>query len=65
MKEKHLKLRLGDKANRPLEAVWWGGVEELAGRTLQPGQSIELAYTIEPNTWRGETRLQLCVKDLR
>jgi single-stranded-DNA-specific exonuclease len=65
MKEKHLKLRLGGPQNRPLEAVWWSGVEELAGRTLKPGQRIELAYTIEPNTWQGETRLQLCVKDVR
>jgi single-stranded-DNA-specific exonuclease len=65
MKEKHLKLRLAGTANRPLEAVWWSGVEELAGRTLKPGQRIELAYTIEPNTWQGETRLQLFVKDLK
>jgi single-stranded-DNA-specific exonuclease len=65
MKEKHLKLRLAGTANRPLEAVWWSGVEELAGRTLKPGQRIELAYTIEPNTWQGETRLQLCVKDVK
>ena len=65
MKEKHLKLRLAGTDNRPLEAVWWSGVEELAGRTLSPGQRIELAYTIEPNTWKGETRLQLCVRDMR
>ena len=65
MKEKHLKLRLAGPTNRPLEAVWWSGAEELAGRTLKPGQRIELAYTIEPNTWQGETRLQLCVKDLK
>jgi single-stranded-DNA-specific exonuclease len=65
MKEKHLKLRLAGPANRPLEAVWWSGVEELAGRTLKPGQRIELAHTIEPNTWQGVTRLQLFVKDLK
>jgi single-stranded-DNA-specific exonuclease len=65
MKEKHLKLRLAGSDNRPLEAVWWSGVEELAGRTLSTGDCIELAYTIEPNTWKGETRLQLCVRDLR
>jgi hypothetical protein len=51
--------------NRPLEVVWWSGVEELAGQTLFPGQRIELAYTIEPNTWKGETRLQLCARDLK
>jgi single-stranded-DNA-specific exonuclease len=65
MKEKHLKLRLAGTQNRPLEAVWWSGVEELAGRTLPVGQRIELAYTIEPNTWKGETRLQLCVRDMK
>ncbi len=65
MKEKHLKLRVAGTQNYPLEAVWWGGVEELAGRTLSTGQRIELAYTIEPNTWKGETRLQLIVKDVK
>ncbi|HKC65972.1 MAG TPA: DHHA1 domain-containing protein, partial [Pyrinomonadaceae bacterium] len=65
MKEKHLKFRVAGSTNRPLEAVWWSGVEELSGRTLAPGQRIELAYTVEPNTWQGETRLQLCVKDIR
>jgi len=65
MKEKHLKFRVAGSENRPLEAVWWSGVEELAGRTLKPGERIELAYTVEPNTWQGETRLQLCVRDMR
>jgi single-stranded-DNA-specific exonuclease len=65
MKEKHLKLRVAGTQNRPLEAVWWSGVEELAGRTISTGQRIELAYTVEPNTWNGETRLQLIVKDMR
>ncbi|HKR00288.1 MAG TPA: single-stranded-DNA-specific exonuclease RecJ [Pyrinomonadaceae bacterium] len=65
MKDKHLKLRLAGPENRPLEAVWWSGVDELAGRTLRAGQRIELAYTLEPNTWQGETRLQLCVKDVK
>ena len=65
MKEKHLKFRVAGADSRPLEAVWWNGVEELAGRTLGPGTRIELAYTVEPNTWQGETRLQLVVKDVK
>ncbi|HYE65968.1 MAG TPA: single-stranded-DNA-specific exonuclease RecJ [Pyrinomonadaceae bacterium] len=65
MKERHLKMRLADKDGRSLEAVWWGGVEELSKRTFGPTARIELAYTIEPNIWRGETRLQLCVQDMR
>ena len=65
MKERHLKLRVAGPNNRPHEAVWWGGVEELAGQTLHAGACIELAYTLETNTWQGETRLQLCVQDIR
>ncbi|HEX7997959.1 MAG TPA: single-stranded-DNA-specific exonuclease RecJ [Pyrinomonadaceae bacterium] len=65
MKDKHLKLRLAGQDERPLEAVWWNALEELEGQTLAPSTSIELAYTLEPNTWQGVTRLQLCVKDLK
>jgi single-stranded-DNA-specific exonuclease len=64
MKERHYKLRLMGQDHRPLEAVWWDGVEE-AGQTLRPDDRIELAYTLEPNTWQGVERLQLCVKDMR
>ena len=65
MKERHLKLRVAGTDNRALEAVWWDGVEKLDGRTLSTGARIELAHTIEPNTWQGVTRLQLVVQDLK
>lgn len=65
MKERHLKLKVAGTDNRALEAVWWDGVEKLDGRTLSTGDSIELAHTIEPNTWQGVTRLQLVVQDLK
>jgi single-stranded-DNA-specific exonuclease len=65
MKERHFKLRLAGDDGRPLEAVWWDGVEKLDGRTLSTGARIELAYTVEPNTWQGVTRLQLVVQDLK
>jgi single-stranded-DNA-specific exonuclease len=64
MKDEHLKMRVGGDDNRPLEAVWWRGLES-AGRTPQANERIELAYAIEPNKWNGETRLQLNVKDMR
>jgi len=64
MKEEHLKMRVAGAENRPLEAVWWRGVES-AGRTPHVNERIELAYAIEPNKWNGETRLQLNVKDMR
>ncbi len=65
MKEKHLKLFLTDSENRRLGAVWWSGTELLLGRTLTAGQSIEVAYTLEANTWQGMRRLQLVVQDIR
>ena len=65
MKEKHLKMRLADKDGKPLEAVWWDGVEKSMGQTLKPKSRIELAYTPEANTWQGKTRLQLVVEDLK
>lgn len=65
MKEEHLKLRVAGEDNRPLEAVWWRGIDAAGGRTPQVNERIELAYAIEPNTWNGETRLQLNVKDMR
>ena len=64
MKEQHLKLRLAGSGGRPLETVWWNGVES-SERTPGVNSGIEMAYTIETNTWNNEVRLQLCVEDLR
>src|SRR2546423_4672274 len=57
MKERHLKLFVAGATGRALETVWWGGAEESTGQTLRTGARIEMAYTVEQNTWRGETRL--------
>ncbi len=65
MKEKHLKLKLTDQKGKQFEAVWWDGVEKSKEQTLKPKTRIELAYTLEANTWQGNTRLQLVVEDLR
>ena len=65
MKEKHLKLKLRDENGKNFEAVWWDGVEKSKEQTLKPQTRIELAYTAEANVWKGNTRLQLVVKDLK
>ena len=65
MKEKHLKLKLADKGGKPFEAVWWDGVEKSKDISLAPNGSFDLAYSAEANTWRGNTRLQLVVQDIR
>lgn len=64
MKERHLKMYLAGAEGRPLETVWWNCLEHLQ-RTPDLNASIELAYTIETNTWNGETRMQLNVEDMR
>ncbi len=65
MKQKHLKLNLAASSGKRFEAVWWDGVDRSKGRTLIPGNRIELAYTAEKNVWQGNARLQLVVRDLR
>lgn len=64
MKDQHLKMRLAGPEGRPLETVWWHCMEGLE-RTPAVNSSVDLAYTIETNTWNNEVRLQLCVEDLR
>jgi single-stranded-DNA-specific exonuclease len=65
MKEKHLKLQLGSSDGKRFEAVWWDGVERSVDVELTEGSVFELAHTLESNTWQGNTRLQLVVKDIR
>jgi single-stranded-DNA-specific exonuclease len=64
IKEQHLKLRVAGENNRPLEAIWWRGVEE-SEHVLQANQRIDLAYELEVNRWNGEIKLQLNVKDMK
>jgi single-stranded-DNA-specific exonuclease len=64
IKEQHLKLRVSGEDNRPLEAIWWRGVEEVEA-TPQLNQHIDLAYEFEANRWQGDIRLQLNVRDMR
>ncbi len=63
IKEQHLKLRVAGDNNRPMEAIWWRGVEEVDG-IPQANQRIDLAYELEANRWQGDIRLQLNVKDM-
>ncbi len=64
IKEQHLKLRVTGEDNRPMEAIWWRGVEEVDA-IPQTSQRIDLAYEFEANRWQGDIRLQLNVRDLR
>ena len=64
IKDQHLKLRVAGENNRPFEAIWWRGLEEIAA-TPQANQRIDLAYELEADRWMGDVRLQLNVKDMK
>lgn len=64
IKEQHLKLRVAGDDHRPVEAIWWRGVEEVDSMPL-PNQRIDLAYEFEASRWQGDIRLQLNVKDMK
>ena len=56
IKEQHLKLRVAGDDNRPIEAIWWRGVEEVEA-TPQMNQRIDLAYEFEANRWQGDIQV--------
>ncbi|PYS69895.1 MAG: single-stranded-DNA-specific exonuclease RecJ [Acidobacteria bacterium] len=64
LKEQHLKMRVAGDDNRPFEAIWWRGVEEVEA-TPRMNQRIDLAYDFEANRYQGDIRLQLNVKDMK
>jgi single-stranded-DNA-specific exonuclease len=64
IKEQHLKLRVSGANDRPMEAIWWRGVEEVE-RPPRMNDYIDLAYEFEANRWQGDIRLQLNVQDMR
>jgi single-stranded-DNA-specific exonuclease len=62
----HLKLKLNQESasrNQGFDAIAFG-MGELGAR-LQPGDKIDIAYVLDKNTWNGETKLQLKVKDIQ
>jgi single-stranded-DNA-specific exonuclease len=64
VKERHLKFNSVARDGRVHDCIWWGGAEKISA-TPRPGQSIELAYSVEANCWQGRTRLQLVVEELK
>ena len=62
--ERAQRRTLAGDDNRPIEAIWWRGVEE-AEQTPKANERIDLAYELEANRWQGDIRVQLNVKDLK
>jgi len=58
LKEKHLKLSLSD-GNARIDAIGFNMAEKL------PTGPVDVAFTLQENTWNGRTTLQLNLKDIR
>ena len=61
LQEKHLKLRVGYGV-RTLDALGWGWA--VRAPSLAAGQLVNLAFTVEQNSYQDIARLQLVVKDM-
>lgn len=61
LKEKHLKLAVRQEGSMIFDAIGFG----LSDAEATTRKSFDLVYTIEENNFRGETSLQLMIKDLR
>ena len=62
LKEKHLKLRVG-QGGVSFDALAWRMAERAAELPL--GRLLDLAFTVEENSYQGVNSLQLVVKDWR
>jgi single-stranded-DNA-specific exonuclease len=60
--EKHLKLRVGNGA-QDFDAIGWRKGEQ--AKLLGPGDTIDLAFTLDENTYQGMSSLQMVIKDLQ
>jgi len=58
LQEKHLKLTLSDGETRR-EAIGFNQAEKL------PAGAVDIAFTLQENTWNGRTTLQLNLKEIR
>ncbi len=62
LKEKHLKLRVGQGA-ASFDALGWGMAARASG--LSMGDRVDLAFTLDENRYQDSTTLQLIIKDFK
>ena len=58
----HLKLAL-DTGQQVCDAIWWRQGDLVYELSLR--DRVDVAFGLEANTWRGETRVQMTVADMR
>jgi single-stranded-DNA-specific exonuclease len=60
LKEKHLKLRVAQGATA-IDALGWRMAERCT--EIRPGGNVDLAFTLDENSYQGERTLQLIIRD--
>lgn len=63
VKEEHLKFSIAQEHSPALEGIGFGLGHHYD--KVRTGQPFDVCYTIDKNTFRGNTRLQLMVKDIK
>lgn len=61
----YFKILIAREGSAPLEAVSFNGLGHEWLEKLKPGDVIDLAASLERNTWNGATNLRLRIEDIR
>ncbi len=65
LKEKHLKLEILDEETGNIFSAIGFGIAEQFYELLKNGNRFDLAFSMEENTFRGQTTLQLFIRDIK
>lgn len=60
--DKHLKLEIGDNNNNSFRAIAFG--KGYMYDDIKKSDSLDILYSIEENSWNGESQIQLKIKDI-
>lgn len=63
LKEQHLKMTVVDEDGIPVEAIGFSMPEHF--QKIKDGAVFDMAYTIEENNFRGNSTIQLHIKDIK
>ncbi|MEX0684520.1 MAG: single-stranded-DNA-specific exonuclease RecJ [Balneolales bacterium] len=61
----HLKMRLAQNGSAAIEAIGFNMHHHLPALNESSSGTINVAYALEENTWRNQTKLQMRLKDIK
>ena len=62
IEDKHLKLEIGDNNNNSFSAIAFG--KGYMCDDIRKSNSLDILYSIEENSWNGESQIQLKIRDI-